>query len=145
MVDWRPSETHANDRKALACLPLAQRARSTRQGDQRGLTYNQDTQVWNDPEKMALRLQAAGVPAFKLVVDVPDVGSGIVDTCRSRQRLCDEWWGGPANDEKRFANQRTAAYWYFRTLLESDQAVVPNHPALEEEALAMLLNRDGEI
>lgn len=101
--------------------------------------------IERDPEGHARWLATMGVPHFDLLVDTPGVGSGVVDTCRSRGRRITEYWGWvPATDEKRFANLRAEVYWNFRTQLENGLLVLPNDPDFHEEALKMEWSQDAK-
>lgn len=90
-------------------------------------------------------LNLMGAPKLPLHIDAPGVGSGCVDDVRHRGRMVTEYWGwNPAPDDKRFANLRASVYWHFRTLLESDRAVLPRDERFHEEALAMEWSQDAK-
>jgi hypothetical protein len=109
-----------------------------------GRAIEKENRVVQDPVALDTWLDSQGVPQFKLIVDSPGVGGGVVDVIRARGRAVEEYWGwNPAADERRFANTRAEVYWALRSGLEAGTVALPRDANLEEELLAMEWSEDG--
>jgi phage terminase large subunit len=96
-------------------------------------------------EALAECLRARSAPEFGLTVDAPGIGGGVIDIARNGRRRVGEHWGwSPALDQRRFANRRAEAYWFFRVILSNGTAILPHHPLLDEEARAVQWGLDNK-
>jgi hypothetical protein len=124
-------------------LMIADRTRAAWYGAITGDLLDAESLIARDARRLTGWLDERNVPHFRLYVDAPGVGSGVIDECRRRRRHVTEYWGWvPAIDDNRWANLRAETYWNFRTLLQDGKAALPRDPLLHEEALAIEWSQD---
>jgi phage terminase large subunit len=114
----------------------------------RTIATAEDNAVLSHADALERWLSLSNVPQFKLYVDAPGVGSGVVDELRRIGRPVTEYWGWrPADDDRRFANARAEHYWRLRTLLDAGDLALPRDVALADElaALEWTLDNRGRI